>query len=328
MRIYPSRILRVLALAALFTGGAAALAAQEAVEKEPNNTPGPGPGDCARDDRLGLRQRGRGRRLVRADDPGAGPRRPRLRALTAPAEVNIVLRFCDASGKALSDVDAFGSGEPEALVRLKQAPGKFLINVHTDRGADTEHPYKLRIYKYDRPPATAEEVRKALAKALDYLASTQQEDGSWPSHEIAGAGPIHHGLHRRRMRREGPFGPDTRRAGLSQVAVHLGLSVPGGFRGRRPSRAGCSDPSVAKSCTSRPSPPSASSKRSSRSTIRASNRWPRRPFSSSCAPRTRPRNRPRSRDRPRPTRPTTAAGAMSPPTPTRTSRSAPGRSWP
>ncbi|MBN2265397.1 MAG: hypothetical protein JW775_06235, partial [Candidatus Aminicenantes bacterium] len=64
----------------------------------------------------------------------------------------------------------------------------FLVNVHTDIGGDTEHPYTLRVRKNDRPPATPDEVRQALGKALDFLASTQQEDGSWPGHPIAGAG--------------------------------------------------------------------------------------------------------------------------------------------
>ncbi len=187
MRITPPRTLCALAIAVLIAAGAAALTAQEIVEKEPNNAPAQ-----ATSISLGGAVTGFANEDEDDDWYALIIPTPGLDALvfelTAPAEVNIVLRFCDASGKALSDVDAFGSSEPEALVRLKQAPGKYLINVHTDRGADTEHPYKLRIYKYDRPPATAEEVRKALAKALDYLASTQQEDGSWPSHEIAGAG--------------------------------------------------------------------------------------------------------------------------------------------
>jgi hypothetical protein len=44
------------------------------------------------------------------------------------------------------------------------------------------------VRKHDRPPATAEEVRQALTKALNRIASTQQEDGSWPSYEEASAG--------------------------------------------------------------------------------------------------------------------------------------------
>jgi len=189
MRIDPSRILRVLALAALFTGGAAALAAQEAVEKEPNNTPAQ-----ATPISLDSVVKGFADEDEEDDDwyaltiPAPGLSALIFELSAVPDEVNRVLRFCDASGKVLSDMDFVGSGEPETLVRLKQAPGKFFINVHTDRGGDTEHAYELKVRRNDRPPATAEEVRRALAKALDFLASTQQEDGSWPSHEIAGAG--------------------------------------------------------------------------------------------------------------------------------------------
>ena len=189
MRIDPSRILRVLALAALFAGGAAVLAAQEAVEKEPNNTPGQ-----ALAIPLDSIVKGFANKDEEDDDwyaltiPAPGLDALIFELSAVPDEVNRVLRFCDASGKVLSDMDFVGSGEPETLVRLKLAPGKFFINVHTDRGGDTEHAYTLKVRRNDRPPATAEEVSKALAKALDFLASIQQEDGSWPSHEIAGAG--------------------------------------------------------------------------------------------------------------------------------------------
>jgi len=187
MRITLSRVLCVSAVAAVLAAAGTALTAQEIVEKEPNNAPAQALAIPLGGVVTGFANEDEDDDWYALTIPAPG-----LDALvfelTAPAEVNIVLRFCDASGKALSDVDAFGSSEPEALVRLKQAPGKYLINVHTDRGADAEHPYTLRVRKNDRPPATADEVRGALAKALEYLASTQQEDGSWPSHEIAGAG--------------------------------------------------------------------------------------------------------------------------------------------
>jgi len=166
---------------------AAPLTAQEIVEKEPNNAPAQ-----ALVIPLGSVINGFANEDEDDDWYALAVPAPGLDALcfdlSGIGGVNIVLRFCDASGKVLSDMDCFGSDDPESLVRLRQAPGKFLINVHTDRGEDTEHPYKLKVAKYDRPPAATEEVRRALAKALDFLASTQQEDGSWPSHEIAGAG--------------------------------------------------------------------------------------------------------------------------------------------
>jgi len=187
MRITLPRILCALAIATLIAGGAVTLTAQEIVEKEPNNAPAQSLAIA-----LGTTVSGFGNEDEDDDWYALTIPAPGLDAivleLSAVEEVNLVLRFCDASGKTLSDMDCFGSGEGETLVRLRLAPGKFLINVHTDIGSNTEHPYKLKVYKYDRPPATPEEVRRALAKALDFLASTQQEDGSWPDHEIAGAG--------------------------------------------------------------------------------------------------------------------------------------------
>ena len=106
----------------------------------------------------------------------------------APPDVDLALSFCDASGKELSVMDGRHEPEGETLVRLRQSPGKFLIKVLTTRGANTNQPYTLRAGKPDRPPATDEEVRNALVKALDYIASKQQEDGSWPQYERAGAG--------------------------------------------------------------------------------------------------------------------------------------------
>ncbi len=182
------RLKTLIVLSAFAAAGAFSLFAQETVEKEPNN-------ERAQAMTIPLNGEVKGFANEDEDDdwyaltlPAPGLDALILELSRVPAGVNIALYFCDASGKVLSEMDCYGSGEPETLVRLKQAAGKFLINVHTDRGGDTEHPYTLKVRKNDRPPATAEEVRKALAKALDFLASTQQEDGSWPSHEISGAG--------------------------------------------------------------------------------------------------------------------------------------------
>jgi len=161
---------------------------QEAVEKEPNNAPAQAMAIPLDSIVTGYANEDEDDDWYALTIPAPGLDAIILEIPKVPDEVNLVIRFCDASGKVLSDMDGFGSGEPETLVRLKQASGKFLVNIHTDRGEDTEEPYTLKVRRNDRPPATAEEVRRALAKALDLLASTQQEDGSWPSHEIAGAG--------------------------------------------------------------------------------------------------------------------------------------------
>ena len=108
--------------------------------------------------------------------------------VTGPPDVDFILSFCDAGGKELSVIDGKHEPEGETLVRLRQSAGKFLIKVLSGRGMNTEQAYILRAGKPDRPPATEEEVRKALAKALSFIASRQQEDGSWPDYEQANTG--------------------------------------------------------------------------------------------------------------------------------------------
>ena len=190
MRTFLTNRLSLAVALALVAGAALVLpaSAQEAVEKEPNN-------ERAQATAITLGGVVKGFANEDEDDdwyaltiPAPGLDALILELTGAPDEVNLALYFCDISGKVLSEMDCYSSGEPETLVRLRQAAGKFLINVHADRGGDTEHPYTLKVRKNDRPPATAEEVGTALAKALNFLASTQQADGSWPGHEISGAG--------------------------------------------------------------------------------------------------------------------------------------------
>ena len=102
--------------------------------------------------------------------------------------INLGLSFCDAGGKELSVMDGRFDSQGENLVRLRQPAGKFLVKVVAFGESDTDPHYLLRAGKPDRPAATDEEIRKALVKALDYIASKQQEDGSWPQYEQAGAG--------------------------------------------------------------------------------------------------------------------------------------------
>ena len=102
--------------------------------------------------------------------------------------IDLTLTLYDAAGKVLLAMDGRKELEGETIVRLRQPPGKFLINVVAFGRSNTDEPYTLRAGKPDGPPATDEEVRKALVKALDYIASKQQEEGSWPSYEQASTG--------------------------------------------------------------------------------------------------------------------------------------------
>jgi len=186
MKFSLPKTLIVLAAFALLTGGAVPLLAQQAVEKEPNNAP-------AQANVLPLNGEVKGFVNEEADEdwflltiPAPGLDILVIEA-SGPADIDLTLYFCDAAGKELSVMDGVHEEEPETIIRLRQAPGKFLVKVLGAR-ANTEQPYTLRAQKWDEPPATAEEVRAALTKALDHLAETQQEDGSWPGYEQAGAG--------------------------------------------------------------------------------------------------------------------------------------------
>jgi len=163
------------------------LGAQETAEKEPNN-------EAAQANTLPLTGQVSGFANEEGDEDWYSLTIPApgmdilVIEVAGPPDVDFILSFCDVGGKELSAVDGRHEPEGETLVRLRQSAGKFLIKVLSGRGTNTDQAYILRAGKPDRPPATDEEVRKALVKALDYLASNQQEDGSWPDYEQAHTG--------------------------------------------------------------------------------------------------------------------------------------------
>jgi hypothetical protein len=180
------KTLVVLSAFALVAAGTLSLFAQETVEKEPNN-------ERAQANVLALDDAVKGFANDDGDEdwfaltiPAPGLDILVIEA-SGPEDIDLMLVFCDASGKELSVMDGTHDERPETLVRLRQAPGKFFVKVVGAR-VNTETPYILRARKWDKPAATAEEVRTALARALDHLAGKQEEDGSWPGYEQAGAG--------------------------------------------------------------------------------------------------------------------------------------------
>jgi len=187
MKIAPPKTLFVI-LGVIFVVAAVAsnLPAQQAVEKEPNN-------ERAQANVLALNGAVKGFANDDEDEdwfaltiPAPGLDILVIEA-SGPEDIDLMLYFCDASGKELSVMDGTHDERPETLVRLRQAPGKFFVKVVGAR-VNTETPYILRARKWDKPAASAEEVRTALARALDHLAGKQEEDGSWPGYEQAGAG--------------------------------------------------------------------------------------------------------------------------------------------
>ena len=163
------------------------LGAQQAAEKEPNN-------EASQANPLPLNGEIRGYANEREDEdwyllniPAPGMDILLIDVSGVPG-IDLTMTLYDAAGKELLAMDGRKEAEGETIVRLRQPPGKFLVNVVAFGESNTGQPYTLRAGKPDRPPATDEEVRKALVKALDYIASKQQEDGSWPHYEQAGAG--------------------------------------------------------------------------------------------------------------------------------------------
>jgi hypothetical protein len=80
------------------------------------------------------------------------------------------------------------SGEGEEIVRMKLKPGTYFLRTRDREGKKIGAEYTLFAGKAQKPPATPEEVRQALVKALDWLASKQQKDGSWSRYETAFTG--------------------------------------------------------------------------------------------------------------------------------------------
>ncbi len=87
------------------------------------------------------------------------------------------LTLLDDQKKKLKDINAEEEGEGETIVRMRVAPGTYYLRVVLD-GINAESPYELVVGEEVRP-ATPEEVKKALQRALDYLADEQTEEGYW-----------------------------------------------------------------------------------------------------------------------------------------------------
>jgi hypothetical protein len=79
-------------------------------------------------------------------------------------------------------------GEGEEIVRMKFKPGTHYLEIHPPPRNKTGSEYTLYVGKPQKPPAADKEVQQALVKALDWLASRQQKDGSWSQYETAYTG--------------------------------------------------------------------------------------------------------------------------------------------
>jgi len=98
--------------------------------------------------------------------------------LSGVSGVNSKFGLYDSKGEELKEADNRDEGEKEVMVRMKVKPGKYFIRVYGDN-ANAEAAYTLLAHKSTAPPATDEEVREALARALAYLADKQTSEGYW-----------------------------------------------------------------------------------------------------------------------------------------------------
>lgn len=98
--------------------------------------------------------------------------------LSGISRVNSHLELFDEEGNLLKESDLTEEGGEEMLVRMKVPGGKHFISVGFGSGS-SEELYTLRTEKWKKPPADPEEIRQALRKALDYLASEQTPEGYW-----------------------------------------------------------------------------------------------------------------------------------------------------
>jgi len=93
-------------------------------------------------------------------------------------DINQSLTLLNEDEEALKEIDIEEEGKGEIIVRMRVHPGKYYLKVYS-WGINPDTPYELHLGEKPRPPATPEEVKKALEKALDYLAAEQTENGCW-----------------------------------------------------------------------------------------------------------------------------------------------------
>jgi hypothetical protein len=98
------------------------------------------------------------------------------------------LELLDADGNELDHSRFADTGEGEEIVKMKFKPGTYYLAVSVESGKKRGAEYTLYVGGPPKPPATAKEVKQALGKALDFLASKQQTDGSWSRYEEGNTG--------------------------------------------------------------------------------------------------------------------------------------------
>ncbi len=123
--------------------------------------------------------------LLKVPPPGA---EMVVMTLSGVPGVKFNFELLDSKEKRL-DYSWFGQpGQCEEMVKMKFPAGTYYLKIEVRDGKNIGAEYTLYVGKPQKPPATPEEVRQALIKGLDYLASRQKKDGSWEQYEQAYAG--------------------------------------------------------------------------------------------------------------------------------------------
>jgi hypothetical protein len=87
--------------------------------------------------------------------------------------VSWYFELLDADENSLAISKWAEAGEGEEITRMKFKPGTYYLKAQIQTGKNVGGQYTLYAGKSQKPPATAEEVRQALIRALDFLAAKQ-----------------------------------------------------------------------------------------------------------------------------------------------------------
>jgi len=93
-------------------------------------------------------------------------------------DINQSLTLLNEEEKELKVIDIEEEIKGEIIVRMRVPSGKYYLKV-ASWGINPDTPYELHLGEKPPPPATPQEVKQALEKALDYLAAEQTEEGCW-----------------------------------------------------------------------------------------------------------------------------------------------------
>jgi len=98
--------------------------------------------------------------------------------LSSPVQANLHLELLDSEGKRIKSSNMGGKGVNEQIVKMKFSPGEYFIYAGSSE-VIADETYRLRAGRPTSPPATEEEVQKALENALAFLASKQTGAGDF-----------------------------------------------------------------------------------------------------------------------------------------------------